>query len=160
MDKMDYLILAEIHKGTKSFTDIAKKVKSSAYTVRRRYEKMRKEGIIYSSHISLDLGRLGYQGKAFLLIHIDPNSNKLEIMASLRKIEGIFGLIDVTGPCDIIALAPVRDLSAIQTLVAETKKGPHIQKVEFYCISDVSFPLGGNFDEVLSQRCHTIADAL
>lgn len=45
MDKIDYLILSELLKDASlSFVEIAEKVGTTPYTVRRRYEKMKKEG--------------------------------------------------------------------------------------------------------------------
>jgi DNA-binding Lrp family transcriptional regulator len=161
MDKLDYLILAEIHKdGTMSFVDIAKKVNSTPITVKRHYNKMEKDGTIYGCNISLDLGRLGYQGKAFLLIKLKPNSQKSDASTFIKRIKSVFGLLEVNGPYDLIAIALVSDLISVQTIITEAKKAPNVEKVDFYYIDDVSFPIGGNFDEVLNQRCQTIADTL
>lgn len=159
MDKLDYLILSELHKdASKSFVEIAKSLNASPCTVRRRYEKMKKDGKITGCNVCLDLGRLGYEGKTFLLINLLPNSDKSETMAYLRKIKNVFVVIDIVGPCEIIAMAPITDLDSIQVLIAEAKRAPNIQKVEFYCTSDVYFPIGPKFDEALSQRCLGIAD--
>lgn len=159
MDKLDYLILAQLHKdGAMSFVDIAHNVHSTPCKVRRRYEKMKVEGKITGCVVTLDLAKLGYQGKAFLLIHLASNSNKVETITYLQKIKNVFGVIDIIGPCDLIAIAPIIDLLSLQTLLAEAKKAPNVQKVEFYCISDVYFPLGPTFDSVLNQRCQVLAD--
>jgi|WetSurMetagenome_2_1015567.scaffolds.fasta_scaffold62372_1 DNA-binding Lrp family transcriptional regulator len=161
MDKLDYLILAEIHKdGAISFVDIAKKVSSTPITVKRRYDKMKKNGTIYGCRISLDLGRVGYQGKAFLLFKLKPNSQKSEAAAFIKRIKDVFVLIEVNGPYDIVAIALVSDLISIQTIMTEARKTPSLEKVEFYCIKDASIPIGGNFNEVLNQRCQTIAETL
>ncbi len=69
MDSLDFLILSELLKdATLSLVEVAKKVGTSPYTVRRRFAIMKKEGIIVRSIVSIDLTKLGYQGKAFLLI--------------------------------------------------------------------------------------------
>ena len=47
MNKIDYLILGELERDAAlSFVDIAKKVGATPCTVKRRYEKMKKAGII------------------------------------------------------------------------------------------------------------------
>lgn len=161
MDKLDYLILAELHKdGAASFVKIAKKVNSKPSTVARRYHAMKKAGQIYGCLATINLSRLGYQGKTFLLINLLPDSNKAETIAYLRNIKNVFGISEVIGPCDIMAIAPITDLASIQTLLSETRKAPNIQKVEFYCINDIYFPLGHNYGEVLYQRCRALADKL
>ena len=161
MDKLDYLILAELQKdGLMSFVEIAKNVHSTPCTVRRRYEQMKKAGKIFRCIVSLDLSRLGYQGKTFLLINVTPNSNKSETVAYIKNIKNILVVTEIIGPCDIMAIAPITDLTSIQTLLSEAKKAPNIQKVDFYCINDTSFPIGHNFGEVLNQRCQVLADKL
>jgi DNA-binding Lrp family transcriptional regulator len=161
MDKLDYLILTELLKdGAMSFVDISKNVNSTPCTVRRRYEKMKKAGKIFQCIVSLNLSRLGYQGKTFLLLTLMPNSNKSETVAYLKNIRNILVVTEIIGPCDIMAIAPITDLTSIQTLLTETKKAPNIQKVDFYCINDTSFPIGHNFGEVLNQRCQILSEKL
>jgi DNA-binding Lrp family transcriptional regulator len=161
MDKLDFQILSELHKdGSMSYVDIAKNVNSTPNKVRRRYEKMRRDGIIFRSAAIVDLAPLGFQGKTFIMVNLAPNSNKDETIAYLMKIKNVFGVSQVIGPCDLIAIAFITDLSSIQILLAEARKAPNIQKVDFYCIDDTYFPLGPNFNEMLNQRCQEISNTL
>ena len=48
------------------FLRIAKKLGVSPETVRTRYGKMKEDGTIKRSSISIDLSKIGYQGKVFL----------------------------------------------------------------------------------------------
>ena len=152
MDKLDFLILSELLKdATLSFVEIAKKVGTSPYTVRRRYEKMKKEGIIHKCIVSIDLTKLGYQGKAFLLITVSPNGNKSETISYLKKMRNVIVVTELIGPYDILAIVPITDLSSIQTLVKEARKAPYLQRVEIACIDDIHFPVSQNFGTILSQ---------
>jgi DNA-binding Lrp family transcriptional regulator len=158
LDKLDYLILSEFEKdASSSFVDIAKCIGSTPYTVRRRYEKMKKEGIIFRSIVTIDLEKLGYQGKVFLLINVAPNCNKAETIAYLKTIENVLVVTEVIGPCDLLAIAPITDLKSIQTLIGEAKKAPNIQRVEFTCINNVEFPVSRNFGEVLNLKGQSLA---
>jgi Lrp/AsnC family leucine-responsive transcriptional regulator len=161
MDKLDYLIVAELHKdGSMSFVDIAKNVNSTPCTVRRRYEKMKEAGKIFRCIVSLNLSRLGYQGKTFVMINLFPNSDKTETIKHIMTIKNMFGVSEVIGPCDLVAIAFSTDLDSIQTILAEAKKAPNVQKVDFYCIDDTYFPLCPNFNDVLNQKCQEIASSL
>lgn len=161
MDKLDYLIIAELHRdGAMSFVDIAKNVNSTPNKVRRRYERMKRDGVIFLSAAIVDLARLGYQGKTFVMINLFPNSDKAETMKQILKIRNVFGVSEVIGPCDLIAIAFTTDLASIQATLAETKKAPNVQKVDFYCIDDTYFPLTPNFNDMLNQKSHEIADTL
>ena len=153
MDKLDYLVLSELLKdGTLSFVDIAKNINSTSYTVRRRYEKMKKEGLIFKCSASIDLAKLGYQGKALLLITVSPNANKSETIDYLKTIRNVIVVTEIIGPYDILAIAPVTDVNSVKVLVSESRKAPYLQRVELACIDDVNFPIGPNFGAILSQK--------
>ena len=161
MNKIDYLILGELERDAAlSFVDIAKKVGATPCTVKRRYEKMKKEGIIFGCRVSLDLGRLGYQGKTFLLITLTPNSNKSETIAYLRTIQNVLVVTQTIDPYDLMAMAPITDLRSVQTLLEEARKAPNIQRVEFSCVNNVDFPVSPNYRTMLSEKSQTIANAI
>jgi DNA-binding Lrp family transcriptional regulator len=158
MDKTDYLIFSELLKDASlTYKEISNKLGISPYTVRRRFEKMKKEGAIQKCIVSIDLSKLGYQGKAFLLITVAPNGNKSDTIAYLKKIRNIIVTAEIMGPYDIIAIAPILDLKSIQTLVKEIRQAPFLQRVEIACIDNTQFPIGPNFNDVLSQQSLKLA---
>ena len=160
MDKTDYQILSELLlDSTLSFVKIANKIGTTVYTVRRRYEKMNKEGIIFSHIVSIDLSKIGYQGKAFLLITTSPNGNKSEIMSLLKKIRNIIVVAETLGPYDLLAIAPITDLESIQMLLKDARKIPGVQNIQIACSADVSFPIGQNFGKILSEKAAGLAMA-
>jgi DNA-binding Lrp family transcriptional regulator len=158
MDKTDYQILSQLLlDSTCSFVKIAKKIGISSYTVRRRYQKMKKEGTILSHIVSIDLSKIGYQGKAFLLITTSPNGNKSDIISLLKKIRNVIVVTETIGPYDILAIAPITDLASIQILLREARKISDIQNIQIACSADVSFPIGQNFGKVLSEKALELA---
>ncbi|HSQ48441.1 MAG TPA: AsnC family transcriptional regulator [Candidatus Deferrimicrobiaceae bacterium] len=158
MDSLDYRILGELLiDASLSFVEIAKKLGTTPYTVRRRFERLRKEGIIQKSSVTIDLSKLGYQGKAFLLVTVSPHGNKAETIAYLRTIRNVIVVAQIIGPHDIIAIAPVTDLNSIQELVKEARKAPFLQRVEIACINDTNFPISGNLGTVLRQQSIALA---
>ncbi len=158
MDKTDYQILSELLlDSTLSFVKIAKKIRASPFTVRRRYEKMKKEGVVFSHIVSIDLSKIGYQGKAFLLIKTSPNGNKSEIISLLKKVRNIIVVTETIGPYDILAIAPITDLESIQVLLKEARKIPEVQNIQIACSADVNFPIGQNFGKILSERAKELA---
>jgi Lrp/AsnC family leucine-responsive transcriptional regulator len=161
MDKLDYMILSELHKdGLISFVDIAKNLNSTPCKVRRHYEKMRNDGVIYGFVATINLEKLGYEGKVFLMITLVSNVKKTETVEYLMGLRNVIGVVETIGPSDLIAIAPITDLASIQELITKTKKAPNVQKVDFYCISNVDFPMGRTFDEMLTKRCLDIASKL
>jgi DNA-binding Lrp family transcriptional regulator len=158
MDKIDYQILSELLlDSTLSFVKIANRIGISPYTVRRRYEKMKREGIIFSHIVSIDLSKIGYQGKAFLLITTSPNGNKSDIISLLKKIKNIIVVTETIGPYDILAIAPITDLESIQMLLKDARKIPDVQYIQIACSADVNFPIGQNFGKILSKKATELA---
>jgi len=158
MDKIDYQILSELLiDSTLSFVKIANRIGISPYTVRRRYEKMKREGIIFSHIVSIDLSKIGYQGKAFLLINTSPNGNKSDIISLLKKIRNIIVVTETLGPYDLLAIAPITDLESIQMLLKNARKIPDVQNIQIACSADVNFPIGQNFGKILSEKATELA---
>ncbi|MGD6933394.1 MAG: Lrp/AsnC family transcriptional regulator [Candidatus Bathyarchaeia archaeon] len=160
MDKTDFLILGELLLDAQtSFLQIAKKLKISSFTVKSRYDKMVDEGIIARSSILIDLSKLGYQGKVFLLITNVPNQAKKTTVDALKKISNIISVSEIMGPFDLIAVAPVSDFNSIKDLVSEVKKLPSVQSVNITCVNETMFPLSSTFGKILSQTSYDEANA-
>ncbi len=158
MDRLDYLILSELLKNAQaSFSKIAKRLKTSPYTVKRRYENMKNEGVIYGSTVSIDLSKIGYQGKVFLLITISPQQNSSSTISNLTKIRNVIVVTELIGPYDILCIAPVSDLASVRKLVLEVKKAPGVQRVEVALINDTNFPVNESFGKTLGQKSYELA---
>jgi Lrp/AsnC family leucine-responsive transcriptional regulator len=158
MDKLDYLILSELCKDAQlSFVTIAKKHGITPYTVRKRYERMKKEGIIQKSIVSIDLSKLGYQGKAFLMITVSAERDKSLTISRLKKISNVMLVAEIIGAFDILAIAPVIDLNSIRTLVNKIKKIPNVQRVEITCINDTAFPIDASLGELVRRKSYELA---
>ena len=161
MDEIDYLILSELLTDAQApFLKIATKIGISPFTVKKRYEKMKKEGVIIRTVVNINLAKLGYQGKAFLLITNSPNTPKSATIEGLKKIKNVIASSEIIGSFEIIAVAPIIDLESLRTLVNEVRKLPSVQSVKIACINDTTFPLSSTFSIVMSQQCQNLAAAL
>ena len=159
MDKIDYLILSELLKNARvSFLKIAKKLDVSPFTVKSRYDRMVADGIIKQSVINIDLSKLGYQGKCFLLITNAPNTSKSITIDALKKIRNIMVISEIIGPFDLIAIAPVTDLNSIKTLVGDVKKLAGVQRVKIAYINDTMFPINSSFAQLTSKQAFDLAN--
>jgi Lrp/AsnC family transcriptional regulator, regulator for asnA, asnC and gidA len=158
MDEIDYLILGELLLDAQmSFLQISKKIKISSFTVKSRYDKMVKEGIISRAIINIDLSKLGYQGKAFLFITNAPNQPKENTIKALKKMKNILVISEIIGPYDIIAIAPTIDFNNIRELISQVKKIPSVQHVNITSISETTFPLSSTFGKIISQSSRETA---
>jgi len=150
MDKLDRRIIKELTKDAQTpFLRIAERLDVSPETVRTRYRKMREEGIIKECTVSIDLSRLGYQGKVFLMITNASNYDKSGTIEALEKMRNIFVISEMIGDFEIIGIAPIKDLNSIKNLVNKIKGLPSVNKVEIALINDTSFPVNSRFDNLL-----------
>jgi Lrp/AsnC family transcriptional regulator for asnA, asnC and gidA len=158
MDKLDYLILSELLKDASlSFVTIAQRVGTSPYTVRRRFEKMKQDGVIHNCVVSIDMSKLGYQGKVFLFVTLAHDGDKSQVITELKKIQNIFVITELVATYDILAIAFITDLKSIQSLVEKAKKIPNLEYLKIACIEDTQFPVDTNFSLMLSQKSSELA---
>lgn len=155
MDQLDFAILAELLKDAQSsFLQIANKLNISSFTVKNRYDKMVNAGVISGVIISIDLSRLGYQGKVSLLITNVPNQPKQATIKALKKIQNIIVISEILGPYDIIAVAPVTDFKNMKTLLNQVKQIPSVQRVNISFVSDTTFPISPTYGTILGRSSY------
>ena len=159
MDALDLKIINELTKDAqRSFLSIAKEIGVSPKTVQIRYDKLREEGILLLSCIIVDLAKLGYQGKAYLMITNTHNHDKTETIEALKQMQNVFTIVEiVAGDIDVLALAAVKDFRSIVNLVNEVRKLPSVDNVEVIFTNDTTFPVGKEFNAVFRTRKKTNA---
>lgn len=152
MDDLDLCILKELLKNAQTpFLRIAKKLGVSPETVRTRYGKMKEDGTVKHCSVSIDLSRIGYQGKVFLMITNATNNDKSKTIDALKKIANIFIISEMIGDFEIIAIAPVKDLNSIKVLIHKIKQLPSVSRVEFTLINNTMFPVSARFGKLFSE---------
>jgi len=152
MDEIDLHILRELVKdGQTPLLKIAKKLGVSPETVRTRYRKLRKERTITHGCVSIDLSKLGYQGKVFLMITNAPTHDKSKTIDALKQMVNLLIISEIIGDFEIIAIAPVKDLNSIKALVNKIKELPSVSRVEFTLINDTAFPVNSRFGKLFSE---------
>ncbi len=141
MKKIDSYILNELKKDAQMpFSKIAKKLGISPTTVKKRYRKLKDEGVILRSSISVDISKLGYHSIAFLMIKCSKNVDKQELINSLKKFRNIFAITEITGEFNVFTQAAVRNLKDFTALVNDINSLPGVDRTEFSLIDDVWFP--------------------
>lgn len=154
MDELDVKIINALTKDTqRSFSSIAKEIGVSPKTVQTRYKKLQEEGIILLSCIIIDLSKLGYQGKAYLMITNTHNHDKKETTEALKQMRNVFTIVEIiAGDIDVLALAAVKDFRSIVNLVNEVRKLPSVDNVEVTFTNDTTFPVGKEFNAVFRTK--------
>ncbi|HDI73491.1 MAG TPA: Lrp/AsnC family transcriptional regulator [Candidatus Korarchaeota archaeon] len=96
---MDRKIIEILIKDARTpYTDIAKKLRVSEATIRKRVSKLVKSGVI--KRFTVEIGESGM--KAIVLVKVKPGYNIPEIAKSISEIGDVMKACEVTGEYDIV----------------------------------------------------------
>ena len=153
MDELDLKILRALAKDAQeSFLSIAKRLAVSPKTVQTRFNRMVKERIILQCSIMVDLSKLGYQGKAYLMISLEEGYNKEKIVAVLREKRNIFLVTEVMGgPCDVLAVAAIKDYQDTIEFILSIKKLNGIAHVDVDLTNETLFPINDSYNSLINN---------
>ena len=142
MDEIDRKILNLLCKDSQMpFYRVAKIVGISPRTVELRFRKLLQEKIVLQSTILLDLSKIGYAGKAYVSITTQPGKDRCTTVNELKKIDGIFLIVQIIGDYDILALTTVKDFDSVIELTDLIKKLPNVEKVDVSFVQDNIYPV-------------------
>lgn len=131
LDKKDIEILKILTKNAQiPFSNIAKKIGIAPNTVIKRYKRLRKEGIISFSSITVNLEKLNYKAITVVFIKISSDNNSTKIYNQLIHKPNIIVTIRLLGFYDLMILIPIRSISDIFALKHEYHKIKEIEKFE------------------------------
>ncbi len=150
MDRIDRDILTLLRKNPDMpFLQIAEKLGISSITVQTRYEKMKKDGVLFGTTLMLDLSKIGFQGKAFLFITIAKDSDVRKIVETFRQMPNLFFIVEVVGAFDLLAMVVFRDVAEIIKIVNDIKVVPYVEKVEVALSNESFYPFRKEYTEII-----------
>jgi Lrp/AsnC family transcriptional regulator, regulator for asnA, asnC and gidA len=140
MDAVDFQILAELMADAQTpFSQVAKKIGVSHETVRKRYEKMKKEGIIRQCTILVDGHKLGDEGTVFLMLSCAREVKKEDVMRSLKQIPDLYMIIELIGDYDFYAWARLKNLNQLAQLIGDIRNLGNIDRMETLLLTQTYF---------------------
>lgn len=129
MDEIDQKILKIVaNNGRMSFTKIAKKLGIATNTVIKRYEKLKKDAILYTA-ISLDLTKLGYIGMGVFLIKVENKTALPKVIDDLFQVRNVIAAIKSIGAIDAWAIAPFSNYKELFKLKQNISKIPEVAEI-------------------------------
>ncbi|MGD6933097.1 MAG: Lrp/AsnC family transcriptional regulator [Candidatus Bathyarchaeia archaeon] len=146
MKDVDNEILHELVNNPQApFSLIAKKLNIAQNTVKKKYEKMVYEKIILHSFITIDLLKIGYQGRARITIKTEQKTLTIE---ALKKIPNVVLVAETIGDYDIIVLAVIKDYQDMLRTTDEIKKVPTISQADVSLEKITHFPVNLQFNKL------------
>ena len=140
MNAVDVKILMELMADAQTpFSHIAKKIGVSHETVRKRYDRMKKDGIIRQCTILLDGHKLGDEGTVFLMLSCASEVKKEDVMKSLTQITDLYMIIELIGDYDFFAWARLKNVQQIANLVGDIRRLGNINRIETILLTQTYF---------------------
>jgi len=97
MDKLDLSIIEILSKNSRtSFMDIARKLKVSESTIRKRISNLEKNSVIKKYSVAVDNNKMGYENIALIGIDVMPEKY-LDVAKKLTEIDDIRFVASSTG---------------------------------------------------------------
>jgi DNA-binding Lrp family transcriptional regulator len=140
IDTVDIQILTELIKdGQMPFSEISQRIGVSRETVRKRFEKMKKDGIIKKITILIDGHKIGEQGTAFMMLTCLRGADKKAVFQKLRIVPDVCLVTELMGDFDFFVWARIRGLVQIAQIVGEIRKCEGIDQIETLLLPQTYF---------------------
>ncbi len=114
---MDLKILQHlISDGRVSFSAIAKDVSLTDVAIKKRFERLKRKGVIGSISANLDLKVLGYENPIFVQIRSEISKNR-DLIKKLKEFDSVVELHQVLGEYNLLAKLVVPNLEMAEKFI-------------------------------------------
>ncbi|MFH0970923.1 MAG: Lrp/AsnC family transcriptional regulator [Candidatus Diapherotrites archaeon] len=97
LDKVDLLVLRRLlEDGRASFSQLARETMLTDVAIKKRFDRLKRQGIIQSISAELNLDVLGYSKPVFVLLKTEPGKNK-QIVKRLHDLENVVEYHEIMG---------------------------------------------------------------
>jgi Lrp/AsnC family leucine-responsive transcriptional regulator len=129
MDTIDRQILALlVEDARRTYDDIAGRVALSAPAVKRRVDRLRREGALRGFTAVVDHVALGDLTEALLELFFAPGTPLEQVAETLRAYPEVVEAWSVTGEADAIARVRTRDNSDLERLIMDLQRDGLVQR--------------------------------
>ncbi|MDG6223040.1 MAG: Lrp/AsnC family transcriptional regulator [Candidatus Bathyarchaeota archaeon] len=140
LDDIDKIMLKKLLVDVRtSFSDIAKELDVSVVAVVKRFNKLKKMGVIAGTTLVLDLSENEKMFALAITIDLINQSYEKEVTEKIKKIKTIMECIPVIGNYDIFAVAYTRNIDEIKGIQDRIKKIPGVEKIKISTNLDKNF---------------------
>ncbi len=130
IDEVDRKIIEKLSRnGRASFRKIAQEIGISTDTVAKRYERLRRDGVIKVS-VQLDLTKLGYQAILDFSLAFMSQQETSAIVGEIAKIPDVTIIIKTSGEYDLQVTAIIREIKQLFEIQERISRIPNITKLE------------------------------
>ncbi|MFH1752396.1 MAG: Lrp/AsnC family transcriptional regulator [archaeon] len=114
LDKIDRSILEQLlTDGRASFSNIAKEIGLTDVAIKKRFERLKKKGILNAVKADINLKSIGFENIVLLQIRSDLSKQK-DIERKLLEMDPVIELTQVLGEYNLIAKLALPNLNSAQ----------------------------------------------
>jgi Lrp/AsnC family transcriptional regulator, leucine-responsive regulatory protein len=123
MDDLDRQILALlVEDGRRTYDDIGRRVNLSAPSVKRRVDRLRRNGALEGFTAVVDHGAMGWNTEALVELFFKPGTQLEEVARILREHPEVVEAWSITGDADAIARVRTEDNATLEQLIMDLQR--------------------------------------
>jgi DNA-binding Lrp family transcriptional regulator len=123
LDDIDEQILDLLRRDARrTVKDIADRVSLSPAPVRRRIERLERDGVIAGYTLVLNHSKVGLSIEAFTELRFEGNTNVEEILDAATRLPEVREAFTTTGDTDALVHLRVRDVAHLQEVVNKLRR--------------------------------------
>jgi len=117
LDRIDHIIIKRLlEDGRASFSSLAKETNLTDVAIKKRFEGLRRKGIINSISAELNYKTLGFENPIFVQMRSEVSKNK-DLTKKLNSFDFVVELYQVLGEYNLIAKLIVQDLESAEKII-------------------------------------------
>ena len=129
MDAVDREILALlVEDGRRTYDDIARRVKLTAPSVKRRVDRLRESGALQGYTAVVDHAALGWDTEALVELFYRPGTTLDEVARTLAEHPEVAEAWSVTGEADAIARVRTSDNGDLERLIIDLQRNGLVER--------------------------------
>lgn len=138
IDLIDQAILKHLLQDSRrTYQEIADDIKVSTGTIHGRVSKMKEQGVITGSKITVDLNKLGYNVCAFIGVNLASARSLKPVLAKLERLSQVLDVHYTTGQYSLFVKVQVRSTQELHLfLINELQSIDEIQSTETFISLD------------------------
>ena len=137
LDEIDHQILELLRQdGRRTIADIASQVNLSAAPVKRRIDRLERQGVIHGYTAVLDYGKIGPSIEAFTELRIAGDADADSIVQRIRQAPEVREVLTIAGDPDILIRMRVTDLEHLKQVVNGLRRSGQITGTKTLMVLD------------------------
>ena len=129
MDAIDQRILSLlVEDGRRTYDDIAKRVRLTAPSVKRRVDRLRASGALRGFTAEIDHAALGWDTEALVELFYRPGTQLDEVARTLREHPEVVEAWSVTGEADAVARVRTAGNADLERLIIDLQRNGLVER--------------------------------